>query len=123
MTPGFRVSNGWQRPDTPLIEVFKELPTAIISDNMHRLFAAGVSLRPIHRQGTLCGSAFTVRTRPGDNLMVHKALDLAQPGDGSEEHTSELQSPMRISYAVFCLKKKITYKQYAYNYYSIHNQN
>src|SRR3546814_6428811 len=26
----------------------------------------------------------------------------------SEEHTSELQSPMRISYAVFCLKKKIT---------------
>src|SRR3546814_14574567 len=48
---------------------------------MHRLVAAGVSLRPIHRQGTLFGSAFTVRTRPGDNLMVHKALDLAQPGD------------------------------------------
>src|SRR3546814_2281982 len=37
--------------------------------------------------------------------------DLAEPGDGrpvmrSEEHTSELQSLMRISYAVFCLKKK-----------------
>src|SRR3546814_8900100 len=33
---------------------------------------------------------------------------LAQPaeGDRSEEHTSELQSLMRISYAVFCLKKK-----------------
>src|SRR3546814_1849207 len=30
----------------------------------------------------------------------------------SEEHTSELQSLMRISYAVFCLKKKITNKQY-----------
>src|SRR3546814_8831532 len=29
----------------------------------------------------------------------------------SEEHTSELQSLMRISYAVFCLKKKIRYKQ------------
>src|SRR3546814_9394182 len=28
----------------------------------------------------------------------------------SEEHTSELQSLMRISYAVFCLKKKITYR-------------
>src|SRR3546814_3549913 len=28
--------------------------------------------------------------------------------DRSEEHTSELQSLMRISYAVFCLKKKIT---------------
>src|SRR3546814_3873715 len=30
----------------------------------------------------------------------------------SEEHTSELQSLMRISYAVFCLKKKITYNTY-----------
>src|SRR3546814_2921000 len=30
----------------------------------------------------------------------------------SEEHTSELQSLMRISYAVFCLKKKKTIKQY-----------
>src|SRR3546814_4339825 len=29
----------------------------------------------------------------------------------SEEHTSELQSPMRISYAVFCLKKKIITRQ------------
>src|SRR3546814_5296832 len=34
----------------------------------------------------------------------------------SEEHTSELQSLMRISYAVFCLKKKITNKVRAYNH-------
>src|SRR3546814_6739490 len=33
-------------------------------------------------------------------------LDFAAPGARSEEHTSELQSLMRISYAVFCLKKK-----------------
>src|SRR3546814_9202476 len=32
----------------------------------------------------------------------------AEPDDRSEEHTSELQSLMRISYAVFCLKKKKT---------------
>src|SRR3546814_3353573 len=32
--------------------------------------------------------------------------------DRSEEHTSELQSLMRISYAVFCLKKKKTHKQH-----------
>src|SRR3546814_4404566 len=32
--------------------------------------------------------------------------------DRSEEHTSELQSLMRISYAVFCLKKKNTHKQH-----------
>src|SRR3546814_9974577 len=33
-------------------------------------------------------------------------LEEAEPGERSEEHTSELQSLMRISYAVFCLKKK-----------------
>src|SRR3546814_1277074 len=39
-------------------------------------------------------------------------LDLAeQRGERSEEHTSELQSLMRISYAVFCLKKKIKNEQ------------
>src|SRR3546814_4703342 len=36
-------------------------------------------------------------------------------GDRSEEHTSELQSLMRISYAVFCLKKKKTTKHYNNN--------
>src|SRR3546814_5042288 len=35
-------------------------------------------------------------------------------GDRSEEHTSELQSLMRISYAVFCLKKKTTESSIAY---------
>src|SRR3546814_3971398 len=38
----------------------------------------------------------------------------------SEEHTSELQSLMRISYAVFCLKKKKIVKKYAYKN-TIHN--
>src|SRR3546814_1954828 len=38
---------------------------------------------------------------------------MAPPPDRSEEHTSELQSLMRISYAVFCLKKK----KAAYNTY------
>src|SRR3546814_4851483 len=36
-------------------------------------------------------------------------------GERSEEHTSELQSLMRISYAVFCLKKKTTYTQQQHN--------
>src|SRR3546814_5777012 len=38
---------------------------------------------------------------------VLSAPRIGQPGTRSEEHTSELQSLMRISYAVFCLKKQI----------------
>src|SRR3546814_10573229 len=49
----------------------------------------------------------------------------ARPGRGarlrSEEHTSELQSLMRISYAVFCLKKKTT-QQYSYDITDIINE-
>src|SRR3546814_2965638 len=36
----------------------------------------------------------------------HDIEQRIQPGGRAEEHTSELQSPMRISYAVWCLKKK-----------------
>src|SRR3546814_1990067 len=42
-------------------------------------------------------------------------LGRGRPDGRSEEHTSELQSLMRISYAVFCLKKKITHKSQKIN--------
>src|SRR3546814_6977652 len=45
------------------------------------------------------------------------------PGQRSEEHTSELQSLMRISYAVFCLKKQTTYSLYNHPTTSTHNNN
>jgi len=35
----------------------------------------------MHKGGRMAGPALTVKTRPGDNLMVHKALDLAERGD------------------------------------------
>src|SRR3546814_9532327 len=45
--------------------------------------------------------------RPPDGPRVRKfGCRLGQGGGRSEEHTSELQSLMRISYAVFCLQKK-----------------
>src|SRR3546814_3926763 len=40
------------------------------------------------------------------NALLEKVGQAASRGYRSEEHTSELQSLMRISYAVFCLKKK-----------------
>src|SRR3546814_7848832 len=42
---------------------------------------------------------------------VRAVVKTFEPGARSEEHTSELQSLMRISYAVFCLKKKKNYNQ------------
>src|SRR3546814_8746538 len=45
----------------------------------------------------------------GDVQQLVAAQHLIGPGGRSEEHTSELQSLMRTSYAVFCLKKKIKF--------------
>src|SRR3546814_5035760 len=62
-----------------------------------------------HRQRTtLCRSHSPHVERQVIDLRFHDAGDLAVPlgAARSEEHTSELQSLMRISYAVFCLKKK-----------------
>jgi regulator of RNase E activity RraA len=79
--PGFRILPLQQRADRQLIEQFRDLATPLISDNMNRIQGATVPLTPLHRSGKILGSAFTVKTRAGDNLMVHKAIDLAAPGD------------------------------------------
>jgi RraA family protein len=69
------------KPAPELVAAFREAPTPIISDNLARLPGA-VGLKPFHRVGRrLVGAAFTVRTRPGDNLAIHKALELVGPGD------------------------------------------
>src|SRR3546814_3182858 len=70
----------------------------------------------LQRDGVRLVSGLTVG--PGDSLAVAEGPRderFTAPASGlywrSEEHTSELQSLMRISYAVFCLKKKKTYHQ------------
>lgn len=64
-----------------LLERYRSFPVANVSDAMCRTVGT-TRLRPYHRRdGVMAGRALTVRTRPGDNLMVHKALDLCGPGD------------------------------------------
>ncbi|PLS17342.1 methyltransferase [Bacillus sp. M6-12] len=78
---GFRVLPVENRPDKVLVKEFESVVTPHISDNMARLSAIGPELRPYHKGGKLTGTALTVKTRPGDNLLVHKAIDMAEPGD------------------------------------------
>lgn len=81
MTIGFAIHPRPAANDAALLEALGGIPTPLLSDNMSRLFAAGPALRPMHRGTPLLGFAVTVLTRPGDNLMVHKAIDLSGPGD------------------------------------------
>lgn len=77
---GLRVYKQIKRPSPELIEGFRGLPVANIADMMNRMFCIDAKVRPIN-EAPLLGPAFTVKGRPGDNLLLHKALDLAQPGD------------------------------------------
>jgi len=69
-----------QSADAQWIEQLRALPTAILSDNMAGLVGTS-ALRPVHREGRMVGTAVTVRVRPGDNLVLHRALDYVRAGD------------------------------------------
>jgi len=78
---GFDIHPRARAVSSDVVEKFRPIPVANISDCMWRMTAGGARLRPMHDGSSLAGPALTVRTRPGDNLLVHKALELAQPGD------------------------------------------
>jgi regulator of RNase E activity RraA len=63
------------------INAFTGLPTSVVSDVGGRLLGT-TGLHPINRSAvTVCGNAVTVKVRAGDNLLIHKALQILEPGD------------------------------------------
>lgn len=77
---GFAINTHKHSVSNATLKKFAKLAVANISDVMSRTNGT-VDLRPFHKGGRILGRAFTVKTAPGDNLMVHKAIDMAAPGD------------------------------------------
>lgn len=77
---GCRIIKDFKRPEKELIELFRDLPVANIDDCMNRTAAVDPKIKNLNST-PLLGCAFTVKVPEGDNLMFHKAMDLAQPGD------------------------------------------
>ena len=101
---GFQICKRQRKVDAATAAKFRALPVANISDSMSRITAGGPRLRPMHGGGNLSGPAFTVKTRPGDNLMIHKALDIAEAGDvivvdGGGDLTNALIGEMMVAHA------------------------
>jgi RraA family protein len=101
---GFRILPRRRAVGAETVRRFRELPVANVSDCMNRMTAGGARLRPMHGGGALAGPAFTVKTRPGDNLMIHKALDMAAPGDvivvdGGGDLTNSLMGELMVAHA------------------------
>jgi 4-hydroxy-4-methyl-2-oxoglutarate aldolase len=79
--PGFRVHARWRRPDAALLTTFGTASSAQVADCMSRLGGMDAGIRPVWRSPRIIGAAVTVWCHSGDNLMLHKALSLAVPGD------------------------------------------
>lgn len=104
MSHGFRVKSRSRSVTVEQVSQFRELPVANVSDSMSRMSAGGAQLRPMHRGGAMAGPALTVKCRPGDNLMLHHALDIAQFGDvivvdAGGDLTNALIGEMMTAYA------------------------
>src|SRR3546814_2259876 len=84
------------------------MPARVISST------SSARLGGVFRYSTTCGSIPVLR------IM---ASALREVPHRSEEHTSELQSLMRISYAVFCLKKKKQNTHENYDHQHLHTDN
>jgi regulator of RNase E activity RraA len=80
--PGFKIARSFERADPQLVERFRGLASANISDVQGRQNTFDARIKPIYApMEPLCGPAFTVKARPGDNLLATKAIHMAQPGD------------------------------------------
>jgi regulator of RNase E activity RraA len=79
--PGFRVRTSFHRLPRARWGALAGFDVPDVSDALNRLYALDSAITCRTRETALIGLALTVRVFPGDNLMVHKTLDLAQPGD------------------------------------------
>jgi len=89
--------------DARVVDAFRGVVTPHISDNLRRL--SGITgLHRFHRSTKLVGTAFTIKARPGDNLLIYKALTLMSPGhvlvvDGAGDTTNALVGELIMLYA------------------------
>jgi regulator of RNase E activity RraA len=80
--PGFRMHTRMSRPAAETVAGFLDFETPPVSDMMNRLYTMEPSIHNVTDPALrILGPALTVKVYPGDNLMVHKSLDVAQPGD------------------------------------------
>ncbi|MDQ3700845.1 MAG: RraA family protein [Chloroflexota bacterium] len=78
---GFRLKLDFERPDGDLVAGFRGAATGPVGDALGRSAAMTYRIKPVGAGMTVCGVAFTLKARPVDNLIVWKALEVAQPGD------------------------------------------
>lgn len=108
MSVGNRVYLKRHLPPQELVEALGEIPAANVADCMNRLCAMNPEIRLMTSSTGkyMCGAALTVKSRPGDNLLLHQALNMCQPGDvivvsNEGDRSRALVGELMISYCKY----------------------
>lgn len=80
-TYGKRIYTKVNRPDRDLVNAFKGIPSSNIADMMNRMYNMYGDLRCYTKNASMVGTAITVHCSEGDNALLHRAMDMAEPGD------------------------------------------
>ena len=110
MPVGKRVYLKRNMPDKEIMEEFAKLPASNVADCMERSCAMNPRIKLISKpEGGVCGPAFTVKCRAGDNLALHAALTYCQEGDvlivsNEEDTTRALTGEVMMSYLFYTKK-------------------
>jgi regulator of RNase E activity RraA len=78
---GFCIGRDFIRPSASVFEELKGFGSPALSDGLNKFNVLHPAIKPVASGLVIGGPALTVRLRPGDNLMLHKAIGLAMPGD------------------------------------------
>jgi 4-hydroxy-4-methyl-2-oxoglutarate aldolase len=78
----------FERVDEPTVAAARTLPSATLHEAAGKIGALPSAIKPVAPSFTCCGPALTVHSPPGDNLWLHRALDMARPGDVLVVHVS-----------------------------------
>lgn len=104
MTIGFRIRPVTERVDAALTARAAKVPAANLGDVMNRMQAMSGTFHAYGGIKRICGPAFTVKARSGDNLLLHRAVDMAEPGDvivcdGNGDLTVALMGDLMLGHA------------------------
>ena len=78
---GFRIGPDFNHPPKELMDRLRQYGTPQLADGLNKFNVVDPEIKPVWQGLKIAGPALTVRVRPGDNLMVHKAIGMIQEGD------------------------------------------
>jgi regulator of RNase E activity RraA len=107
--PPSDIIRDFERVSPDVVKRASQFAASILADVAGRRGTMHGRIRPLVRSMKLCGPAFTIEVRPGDNLMIHAAMSMAQPGDilvidGKADQTCALMGAIMVN---GCMKTRL----------------